>query len=76
MQPYDEVPQSRSGDAEFQADGIGQLALGSEIRVLVIFGTVWPSHMHPHGPILQLCEQCSGGRRGATILAGLVRLGL
>ena len=40
MQRYDEVPQSHSGDAEFQADGTEQLAPVSEIRVLVIFGTV------------------------------------
>lgn len=53
MQRYDEVPQSHSADAEFQADGTEQLAPVSEIRVLVIFGTVWPSRLHPHGPTLQ-----------------------
>lgn len=75
MQRYDEVPQSHSGDAEFQADGTEQLAPVSEIRVLVIFGTVWPSRFHPHGPTLQFCEQCSGGRRGATMLDWLDWLG-
>ena len=75
MQPYDAVTQGNPGDAEFQADGTEQLAPVSEIRALVVFGTVWPGCMHPHGPTLQLCEQCGGGRRGPLMLDWLGWLG-
>lgn len=75
MQPYDAATQAHPGDAGFPADGTEQLAPVSGIRVLVVFGTVWPGRMHPRGPTLPLCEQCSGGRRGPPRLDWLGWLG-